>query len=79
MTDLQIDNVRPMGGTVGTLHIKDGYVVDTPVPGAAALDGGGALALPAFIDAHMHLDKTLWGLPWRPHSAGKSLSEKNRK
>ena len=25
---------------------------------------------PAFVDAHMHLDKTFWGEPWRPHSAG---------
>ncbi len=34
------------------------------------------MALPGFVDAHMHLDKTLWGLPWRPHTAGSSLAEK---
>jgi hypothetical protein len=29
----------------------------------------GHLALPGLVHAHAHLDKTLWGLPWRPHTA----------
>lgn len=37
-------------------------------------EGLGQLALPATVDGHAHLDKTLWGLPWRPHSAGPGLS-----
>jgi cytosine/adenosine deaminase-related metal-dependent hydrolase len=27
------------------------------------------LSLPGFVDGHCHLDKTLWGMPWRPHVA----------
>jgi cytosine deaminase len=38
------------------------------------VDGGGQLALPGLVDAHAHLDKTLWGLPWRPHTAGDGLA-----
>ncbi len=76
MTNLHITNVRPMGGALQDIYIKDGHVAELPVAGAPVVDGDGALALPAFVDAHMHLDKTLWGLPWRPHSAGKSLAEK---
>lgn len=76
MHDLTITNVRPLNGPVSDIHIRDGIVVDAPVPDAPAVDGFGAIAVPAFIDAHMHLDKTLWGLPWRAHSAGKSLAEK---
>ena len=34
----------------------------------------GHLAVPGLVDAHAHLDKTLWGLPWRPHSAGDGLA-----
>jgi predicted amidohydrolase YtcJ len=34
------------------------------------------LALPGFVDGHMHLDKTLLGLPWRPHVPGGSVRER---
>jgi cytosine/adenosine deaminase-related metal-dependent hydrolase len=34
------------------------------------LDIGGDLVLPGLVDGHMHLDKTLMGLPWMPHAAG---------
>lgn len=40
----------------------------------AVVEGAGALALPGLVDGHAHLDKTLWGLPWRPHSAGPGLA-----
>src|SRR3954466_6433780 len=36
----------------------------------ARLDVGGRLCLPALINGHIHLDKTLLGHPWRPHQAG---------
>jgi len=41
-------------------------------PARQVLDGQGDLALPALVDGHVHLDKTLFGLPWRPHEAGPS-------
>jgi len=34
------------------------------------VDLGGKLVLPGLVDGHMHLDKTLFGLPWMPHAAG---------
>src|SRR5215469_7021212 len=37
---------------------------------APALDIGGDLVLPGLVDGHMHLDKTLTGLPWMGHAAG---------
>ena len=39
------------------------------------IDAAGGIALPGFVDAHAHLDKTTWGLPYRPNSAGPTLSE----
>ena len=44
---------------------------ETPV-----LDGRGALLVPGFVEAHMHLDKTLWGQPWHGHQAGPSLTDR---
>ncbi|WP_398451665.1 amidohydrolase [Sphingobacterium thalpophilum] len=32
---------------------------------ASEFDVGGRLALPSFRDMHIHLDKTLYGLPWK--------------
>src|SRR6185503_9238087 len=36
---------------------------------APALDIGGDLVLPGLVDGHLHLDKTLTGLPWMGHAA----------
>jgi len=41
-------------------------------PASDALDAKGFLMLPAFRDMHIHLDKTLYGLPWQ------ALSPKRR-
>ena len=35
-----------------------------------AIDLAGALLLPGFVDGHIHLDKTLLGLPFQPHRPG---------
>jgi cytosine deaminase len=37
---------------------------------ASVIDIGGDLVLPGLVDGHMHLDKTLTGLPWMGHAAG---------
>lgn len=37
--------------------------------GGDVLDLGGALLLPPLVDGHIHLDKTLLGLPWTPNQA----------
>jgi cytosine deaminase len=36
--------------------------------GVARVDGRGGLVIPALVDSHAHLDTTLWGNPWRPHT-----------
>lgn len=33
-------------------------------------DGKGQLVLPALVESHVHLDKTLWGLPWHRRRSG---------
>ncbi len=36
-------------------------------------DAGNRLLLPALVESHIHLDKTLWGQTWRPNSGGPRL------
>jgi cytosine/creatinine deaminase len=46
--------------------------------GAAAdvVDVTGRLILPGLVDAHCHLDKTLYGGPWVPHPASDALADR---
>ncbi|MEU2236301.1 amidohydrolase [Streptomyces vietnamensis] len=68
-------------GRTADVHLAAGRVsaVEPHVPGRPALPGaldlGGALLLPALVDGHAHLDKTLLGAPWRPHRATATLQE----
>ncbi|MFE2009472.1 amidohydrolase [Streptomyces sp. NPDC059491] len=68
-------------GRTADVHLRDGRVraVEDHLPGrpapAGALRLGGALLLPALVDGHAHLDKTLLGGPWRPHHATATLRE----
>lgn len=75
-------NVRPMGAGPSDFLIQDGVIM-AEVPAGTAdaslatlLDGQGQLAIPPLVEAHTHLDKTLWGLPWRPHSAGPTRNDR---
>jgi cytosine deaminase len=63
------------------LLVRDGVFADIgPVvaapPGAEVVELDGRLVLPALVDAHCHLDKTLYGGPWVPHPAGDALAER---
>lgn len=74
-------NARLADGRAVDLTARDGRIaaIDPAVPGRAAaageIDGAGRLLLPALVEAHAHFDKTLWGLPWRPNSAGPGLPD----
>jgi len=43
----------------------------TSAPAAArVIDGSNHVAVPAFVDSHLHLDKTLWGQRWISNGGG---------
>ncbi|MFT5392811.1 MAG: cytosine deaminase [Gammaproteobacteria bacterium] len=46
--------------------------------GTRHVDGRNCIALPGLVNAHTHIDKTLWGAPWHPHAAGPSVAERIR-
>ena len=82
MPDLLLRNCRIRGyadqqdvlvtsGTIGAV----GPALDAP-DGAEVIDAGGKLVLPGLIDAHTHLDKTLYGGDWVPHPAGDALTDR---
>ena len=81
MTGLLLTDARPLGGAPVDLLIEAGRIAAIG-PGLAAqaagrprLEGRGRLLLPAFVEAHTHVDKTLWGEPWRPNTAGPTLRD----
>lgn len=57
-----------------SIEIEDGKIktVKANDPASKSIDAKGYLMLPAFRDMHIHLDKTLYGLPWQ------ALSPKRR-
>jgi cytosine/adenosine deaminase-related metal-dependent hydrolase len=71
-----LTNLRLAGRADGhRIAIAGGRIAAILEPGAPnpdareALDLQGDLLLPGLVDGHMHLDKTLSGLPWQPHAA----------
>jgi len=79
--DLLIRNVRPMAGARVDVRVAGGVIAQVSpglpaAPGIEEIDGSGGIALPGFVDAHMHLDKTFWGLPWRAHEAGPTVRDR---
>lgn len=69
MTSLTVTNVRPWGAAAADLLIIDGMITDVVPVGTATtatdrVDGKGLLALPGLVNAHAHVDKSWWGLPW---------------
>jgi len=79
--DVLLRGVRPMAGAPVDVLIAGGRIARVapdlaPPPGASVIDGADRILLPALVDAHMHLDKTFWGLPWRAHEAGPTTRER---
>ncbi|MBK5927100.1 amidohydrolase family protein, partial [Rhodobaculum claviforme] len=83
MSDLLLRNIRLACGTPADIRIEGGRIaaigagLDGPGPeaGAPHADGGGAIALPGLVEAHTHLDKTLWGMDWYPARGGGELQD----
>src|SRR5579871_2977369 len=75
-----LKNVRPMGGKAVDVLVENGrflrFAENIAVPDAPVVEGNGRLMLPGLVEPHVHLDKTLWGLPWRPNTAGPRLVDR---
>lgn len=68
MSNILIKNLRPMAGDTCDMLIRDGKIAEIgtglDASGALVEDANGAIAIPGLIEAHTHLDKTVWGMPW---------------
>ncbi|WP_326830074.1 amidohydrolase family protein [Streptosporangium sp. NBC_01810] len=78
MADLHICDVRLPDASIGCVQVIDGLITDIApevehADGSPVLNGNGGYLIPGLVDAHAHVDKTTWGLPYRPHSAGPTL------
>ena len=69
---LVVADVRPWGGEACDLLVDDGrFVALVPAGTGVArerLSGRGRLALPGLVNAHAHVDKSWWGLPWESYA-----------
>ena len=79
--NLLIRNVRPMAGAAADILITDGRIARiaaaiAPPAGVAVEEGRGDIVLPGLVEAHTHLDKSLWGLPWYTNAVGPKLLDK---
>ncbi|MFE7463036.1 amidohydrolase [Streptomyces sp. NPDC057499] len=70
-------DVRPMGAAKAVdLTVVDGRITRDPAPrGAKVVDGGGRIALPALVDAHIHPEKTTWGGAWVSRKPADTIAE----
>jgi cytosine/creatinine deaminase len=72
---------RPWGGTeVADILVCDGRIAriepDIKASSAEVVEISNMLVLPGLVEAHCHLDKTLFGGEWVPHSAGDALADR---
>ena len=77
-----IRHVRKSDGTAVDVLVN-GATIASIVPAGQAprelpalVEGRDQMLLPALVESHVHFDKTLWGLPWRPNSAGPTRNDR---
>lgn len=81
-SDLLLRNVcRPGNADPVDIRIANGRIqsIGSQRSGSSdilEIDGEGGLLLPGLVDSHCHVDKTFWGGPWVPHTAGPSVAER---
>jgi cytosine deaminase len=80
MPSIVIRGGRPWGrAEAADILVRDGLVaaVEPHIDGGdEVVDATGRLVLPGLVEAHTHLDKTLFGGSWVPHSAGDDLADR---
>lgn len=77
-SDLTLNRARLADGRLVSIDISGGRIVAVrsagdPVQRGRELDLNGQLVLPGLTDGHVHLDKTLMAMPWRPHRSAPSI------
>jgi cytosine deaminase len=78
---LLLRNVRPYAGPAVDMLIENGKItriaasIEAP-PGLPVEDGRAEIVIPGLVEAHTHLDKSLWGLPWYRNEVGPKLLDK---
>ncbi|HEY5796871.1 MAG TPA: amidohydrolase family protein [Bosea sp. (in: a-proteobacteria)] len=78
---LLLRNVRPYAGPAVDMLIENGRItriaagIEAPA-GVAVEDGKAEIVIPGLVEAHTHLDKSLWGLPWYKNEVGPKLLDK---
>ncbi len=78
---LLLKNVRPYAGPALDILVENGRIArmgkDIAAPaGVAVEDGRGEIVIPGLVEAHTHLDKSLWGQPWYTNEVGPKLLDK---
>ncbi|MFI9558643.1 amidohydrolase [Nonomuraea endophytica] len=79
MTATLLRGGHPWGhGAPADILVGDGLIQRVgpalDAPAAHVVDVTGQLVLPGLVESHCHLDKTLYGGPWVPHSADDTLA-----
>jgi len=81
LSKISYRNLRRIDGDLVNIDCADGRIAAIVPAGSAAasgaemIDAKGQLLLPALVESHVHLDKTLWGQPYRANSAGPMLKD----
>lgn len=78
---LLIRDVRILAGAATDVLIENGRIARiakgvTAPAGVATEEGRGEILLPGLVEAHTHLDKSLWGQPWYKNEVGPKLLDK---
>jgi cytosine/adenosine deaminase-related metal-dependent hydrolase len=79
---LLLKKVRPWGREPVDVLVVNGFIqhiqanIEPPTPDTVVKEVDQQLLLPGFVDGHLHLDKTLWGLAWHNHQAGPRLLDR---
>lgn len=72
LIDTLFTNAKFADGSVNDFAVSNGRITSIVPAGSAvssgvAVDLGGALVVPGFVEGHIHLDTSFYGDAWKPH------------